>query len=324
MNEPLETPETLQEAILYFSDPDISLAYLSYMRWPDGIVICPTCGSSDAPFQPSRRLWKCKNEHAKRQFSIKIGTIMEDSALSLEKWLPAMWLVANDKNGISSHELARALGITQKSAWHMLHRIRLAMQDGNVGQMSGTNEVDESFIGGKARFMHKNRRDAVIKGTGGMGKAIVVGILSRHGGPGHSTIRATVAPDRSRRTLLPLVRKHVEVGSTVYTDALPSYNGLAPDYMHEAIDHAETYVNGAVHTNGIENFWSLLKRAIHGTYISVEPFHLFRYIDEEAFRFNHRQASDASRFLTVIANIIGKRLTYDTLTGKDDKKPSFA
>lgn len=317
MNQPLHTPETLQEAILYFADPDTCLDYLTKMRWPDGIVTCPTCGGTDAPFQPSRKLWKCKNDHPKRQFSIKVGTIMEDSALGLDKWLPAMWLIGNDKNGISSYELGRALGITQKSSWHMLHRVRLAMQSEDGGTMSGTVEVDETFIGGKARFMHKDRHATVIQGTGGQGKAIVVGILERHGesGPGHSTVKAAVMESRRKPALHGYIRQNVERGSAVYTDALKSYEGLDAEYMHEAIDHAETYVRGQVHTNGLENFWSLLKRCIHGTYVSIEPFHLFRYIDEEAFRFNNRQTNDGSRFAQVANGIVGKRLTYAELTG---------
>ena len=310
----MKIPETLIEAIEYFADPDACLDFMVWSRWSEGVV-CPTCGGTEVKFLATRRLWKCKKVHPKQQFSIKVGTIYEDSPIPLNKWLVSTWVIANDKNGISSYELSRAIGVSQKSAWFMLHRIRLAMQSGTFEKSTGTHEADETFIGGLARNMHKNRRDAVIKGTGGMGKAIVVGILNRHAGPGHSTVKATVVADRTRRTLLPLIQQHIEAGATVYTDALPSYNGLRADYMHEAIDHAETYVNGAVHTNGIENFWSLLKRAIHGTYISVEPFHLFRYIDEEAFRFNSRQLSDDARFLQVVLSVVGKRLTYQELTG---------
>ena len=307
-------PKTLLEAIRYYSDPDHCFDLMKQVRWPDGVVKCPTCGSENVGFVATRRLWQCKGKHTKKQFTVKVGTLFEDSPIGLDKWLTAVWLIANDKNGISSYEVARALGVTQKTAWFMLHRIRLAMKEGSFDKFDGEVEADETFIGGKARFMHRDRRDQVIKGTGGMGKAIVVGILDRHSGPGHSVVRASVAPDRTRRTIQPLIRKHVEAGSSVYTDALLSYEGLSPDFLHQAIDHAETYVNGNVHTNGIENFWSLLKRSIHGTYISIEPFHLFRYIDEQAFRFNERGGTDSSRFQKVIKAIVGKRLTYNELT----------
>jgi transposase-like protein len=314
MNQPLETPRTLQEAIVYFSDPDRCLDYLTHVRWPDGVVVCPTCGGTDTPFQPSRKLWKCKNNHARRQFSIKVGTIMEDSALGLEKWLPAMWLIGNDKNGIGSYELGRALGVTQKSSWHMLHRIRLAMQDDSGTTLGGEVEVDETFIGGKARFMHKNRRENTV-GRGSVGKTAVMGLLERHGPDGHSTVRTQVIPNTRRASLSPRVRKHVEFGATVYTDALKSYDDLSNDYIHGVIDHAESYVRGKVHTNGIENFWSLVKRALKGTYVSVEPFQLFRYLDEEAFRFKHRETNDGTRFARVVSSVVGKRLTYAELTG---------
>ena len=310
----MDTPQTLLEAIQYFSDADTCLDFMVGVRWPNGLT-CPTCGGTEATFLANQRRWQCKAKHPKRQFSVKNGTIFEDSPIGLDKWLPAMWMIVNDKNGISSYELSRALGVTQKSAWFMLHRIRLAMQSGSFEKANGEVEVDETFIGGKARFMHKNRRDEVIKGTGGAGKAIVVGILERHGGPGHSMVKASVVTNRKKGSLQSHVRQNVELGSAVYTDAFKSYEGLNGDYLHEAVDHAETYVNGAVHTNGLENFWSLLKRCIHGTYISVEPFHLFRYIDEEAFRFNNRAGDDASRFLRAARAIIGKRLTYQELIG---------
>ncbi len=312
----MEAPHTLLDAIKYFDDADVCLNFMVSMRWPNGVA-CPTCGSIEVTFLAKQMRWQCKEKHERRQFSVKVGTIFEDSPISLSKWLPAMWMICNDKNGISSYELASALGVTQKTAWFMLHRIRKAMQTGSFQKSDGIHEVDETFIGGKARNMHKNRRDAVIKGTGGAGKAIVVGILNRHAGPGHSTVRATVAKDTTRKSLQGFIKANVAEGATVYTDAWAGYNGLnAAQYIHEAIDHAETYVRGTVYTNGIENFWSLLKRAIHGTYVSVEPFHLFRYIDEEAFRFNNRGLSDAGRFLQVALEVIGKRLTYKELVGQ--------
>ncbi|HLF09557.1 MAG TPA: IS1595 family transposase [Dehalococcoidia bacterium] len=308
-------PETLVEAIKFFSDADTCQEFMMAMRWPDGVVTCPNCGRADVRYISTRRLWECKEKHAKRQFSVKVGSIFEDSPIGLDKWLPSLWLIANDKNGISSYELARALGVTQTTAWFMLHRIRLAMQSDDYTKLDGIIEVDETFIGGKARFMHKAQRVDKIKGTGTVGKTAVMGLLERHGPDGHSTVRAGVVASRRRSTLSPQVRKNVTRGAVVYTDALPSYADLQADYNHGVIDHAEKYVDGQIHTNGIENFWSLLKRAIKGTYISVEPFHLFRYLDEETFRFNNRKATDGERFLRLARSVTGKRLTYNELIG---------
>jgi len=264
----------------------------------------------------NQKRWQCGSHHSKRQFSAKVGTIFEDSPLGLDKWLVAMWLVANCKNGISSCEIARALGITQKTAWFMDHRIRLSMQDDFFGKKLGDNgeeiEVDESFIGGKARNMHVSERKRRITGTGTKDKTAVMGILERGG-----RVRATVVPNRRKSALQTEVRKHVEAGAALYTDALLSYEGLAGDYAHQVIDHAVKYVDGRVHTNGLETFWSLLKRGISGTYVSVEPFHLYRYLDEQAFRFNNRKATDADRFNMALLGIVGKRVTYEKLTGKE-------
>jgi len=305
-------PTTLIDAIRYFADDDACLAFVANLRWPDGIK-CPRCESAEHSFLATRRLWKCKG--CKKQFSVKVGTIFEGSPLGLDKWLPALWMIANCKNGISSYELARALGVTQKTAWFMLHRIRLAMQTETFGKIGGEVKVDETFIGGRARFMHKNKRREKIKGTGPMGKAAVIGLLARHGEDGHSTVRAKVVPNTRKKTLGPEVRQYVEAGAEVFTDALKSYSDLSADFVHQVIDHAECYAEGRIHTNEIENFWSLLKRAIKGTYVSVEPFHLFRYLDEQTFRFNTRKMSDGVRFIRTASQIVGKRLTYAALIG---------
>lgn len=306
-------PKSLQEAIIYFANPDNCIDYLAVRRWPNGVVTCPACGSAKVKFRAARRTWTCSSHHAKREFSIKVGTVMEDSPISLDKWLTATWLVTNCKNGISSYEIARDVKVTQKSAWFMLHRIRLAMQDDFSGsKLGGEVEVDETFIGGKARNMHLSERKRRITGTGGKDKTAVVGILERGG-----KVRASVVSSRRKKVLQDEVRKHVTAGSALYSDALLSYEGLASDYAHQVIDHAVEYVDGRVHTNGIENFWSLLKRGISGTYVSVEPFHLFRYLDEQSFRFNNRKdLDDAGRFDLAISQIVGKRLTFAQLTGK--------
>src|SRR5579872_443019 len=315
-NKAMSEPKSLQESIVYFSNPDNCIDYLALRRWPDGKVVCPSCGCETVKFSEKRRTWTCAKHHAKREFSIKVGTIMEDSAIPLDKWLMAMWMVTNCKNGVSSYEIARDVKVTQKSAWFMLHRIRLAMQDETSGKLSGQVEVDETFIGGKARNMHLDKRERRITGTGGKDKTIVFGALERGG-----KIRTAVLSDRKRAAVETAVKTHVEAGSALYSDALKSYDNLAQEYAHQVIDHAEKYVDGQVHTNGLENFWSLLKRGISGTYVAVEPFHLFRYLDEQVFRYNNRgnrenKVTDFDRFDMIVRKIVGKRLTFAALTGK--------
>ncbi len=265
---------------------------------------------------PSRRVWQCKTRHPKAQFSIKVGTIMEDSPIGLDKWLPVMWLLGNCKNGISSYEVAKDIGVTQKTAWFMLHRIRLAMQDETSNKLGGEVEVDETFIGGKARNMHIEKRKRVITGTGGKDKAMVLGMVERGG-----KVRTMTVDNRRKHALQSSVRDHVEAGSAIFSDELKSYDGLAADYQHAVINHAVEYANGNVHTNTMENFWSLLKRGLHGTYISVEPFHLFRYLDEQAFRYNNRKdMDDSARFDAITAQIVGRRVTYKELIGTPNTK----
>lgn len=311
----MKKPKTLQDAILYFANPANCMSFMVERRWPNGVV-CPTCASKEVKFIPTRMLWECKSKHPRKQFSAKVGTIFEDSALPLDKWLIAIWMIANCKNGVSSYEIARAIGVTQKSAWFMLHRIRLAMQARSLvklGRSGGTVEVDETFIGGKARFMNYERYSRTVKDRRMKGKIPVVGILERGG-----KVRATVVGGRRKHELQTLIRENVALGTEVHTDNLKSYEGLdMRGYEHKVIDHAECYVDGQVHTNGLENFWSLLKRGLKGTYVSVEPFHLFRYLDEQVFRYNFRELPhDGARFEHVASHIIGKRLTYAEVTGK--------
>jgi transposase-like protein len=309
-------PQTLQDAITYFADPDNCMKYLAAKRWPNGVV-CPTCGGTDVIFLANQRRWKCREMHPKQQFSVKVGTVMEDSPIGLDKWLAAMWQIVNCKNGISSYEVHRAIGITQKSAWFMDHRIRFALGMGTGNKLSGQIEADETFIGGKARNMHRSRRARIVTGTGGKDKTAVMGILERGG-----KVRTKVVDNTKKKTLQSEVRKHVLAGSAIFTDALKSYDGLN-EFQHEVIDHAVAYVDGEIHTNGLENFWSLVKRGLNGTYISVEPFHLFRYLDEQAFRYNNRKMNDGERFDIAVRQIVGKRLTWDRLTGKEsDSTPA--
>jgi transposase-like protein len=320
----MESPKTLQQAIQYFSDYENCRQFMITVRWPDGKVRCPQCDSEKITYLENARLYRCYENHPRQKFSLKVGTVFEDSPIGLDKWLPAVWLLVNCKNGISSYEVGRDLGITQKSAWFMMHRVRLAVQSGSFRKLGGEGseiEADETFIGGKARNMHVDVKQRRITGTGTKDKTAVMGILERGG-----QVRTAVIPNRKKNAVQAEVKKHVEAGSALYSDALKSYEGLAGEFAHKVVDHAVQYVDGRVHTNGLENFWSLLKRGINGTYVSVEPFHLFRYLDEQSFRYNNRATrdnplNDADRFNLAMTQIIGKRLTYSGLTGKDCATP---
>lgn len=316
----MEAPETLQQAMVYFSDPERAFRAAVEFRWPGGNVTCPRCGQAKHSFIKTRRLWFCYV--CKKQFTVKVGTVMEDSAIGLDKWMVAIWMLANCKNGISSYELAKTIGVRQNSAWFMLHRIREAMKGNTSAKLGGDGgeivEADETFVGGKVKDMHRNKRP---KGPGvsgkpvaGTAKTIVVGMLERKG-----RVRAEVVKERTHHVLNELTAKHIEPGSTLVTDEWGGYNGT--DFVHEVVNHAETYVRGQIHTNGIENFWSLLKRSLSGTYISTEPFHLHQYLDEQAFRYNNRSTkdnplTDADRFALLMSQVAGRRLTYAQLTGK--------
>ena len=302
-------PTTLQAAIVYFSDPDRAFQYALSLRWPNGLVSCPRCGSDKHSFVKTRRLWHCKG--CKKQFTLKVGTIFEDSPLGLDKWMMAFWMLCNCKNGVSSCEVARALGITQKSAWFMLHRIRKTMMDDSpkIGGNAPV-EIDETFVGGKVKNMHKSKRPKEGM-QGGHGKAVVLGMLERGG-----DVKARVIDDRRKPNVDPVVTASVDAGSHIITDEMSVYPHLSTPYYHEVINHLEGYVRGHIHTNGIENFWSLLKRALRGTYIAVEPFHLDAYVDEQVFRYNNRKdMDDKGRFEYAMRNVAGKRLTYNELCG---------
>jgi transposase-like protein len=323
-------PTTLQDAIVYFSSPVNCREYMVARRWPNGVT-CPKCGSANVLFLEKYNRWHCREKHKAPQFTLKTGTIFEDSPLGLDKWLTAMWMIVNCRNGVSSWEIHRALKITQKSAWFMDHRIRLALQQGSITKIGGGMsevEVDETFIGGKSRNMHKNVRARRISGKGkhSTDKVMVIGMVERGG-----HVRTEVIKDRFTDTVCGAVEKHVTPGTFVYSDELPAYKALDGDYVHDFVNHMYSYVKGRVHTNGIENFWSLLKRGLNGTYVAVEPFHMFRYLDEQAFRYNHRKdvfgnkLNDGQRFSIALSQIVGKRVTYKELTGKteDAGSPAF-
>jgi transposase-like protein len=327
-------PKTLQQAIKYFSDEQTCIDTVASLRWPDGKPTCPACEHKDHYYLKTQKRWKCKE--CGRQFSVKLGTIFEDSALGLDKWLIALWMLVNCKNGVSSYEVSRDLGISQKSAWFMLHRLRLALQRGSMTKLGGKNggavEVDETFVGGRIANMHKSKKAKLtaIKGRAlagdHMNKTVVMGMLDRD----LREVRAKVIPNVRRETLQGEVLQEVSPNSKVYTDAWIGYKSLKErEFVHEIVDHVESYVNGHVHTNGIENFWSLLKRTLKGTYVAVEPFHLQRYVDEQVFRFNNRKdesgkkLKDADRFNAALSQIAGKRLTFAEVTGKVGQAATF-
>lgn len=310
----MNSPKTLQDAIIYFSDPDRCFQHVINLRFPSGVVACPRCGSERHAFMKARRIWECYG--CKKQFSIKVGTIFEDSPISLDKWMMAIWMITSCKNGVSSYEIHRSIGVTQKSAWFMMHRIREAMTNKTFAKIGGSPknqvEVDETHIGGLTKNMHTKRRIAYQNGEK---KAIVMGMKTRN----TREVRAMVIPNAKRETLQSKILENVGWGAHVYTDQWVGYDGLDAThiFVHKTVNHMQEYVRGQVHTNGIENFWSLLKRTLKGTYVAVEPFHLDRYVAEQVFRFNNsgRSMNDTLRFEKVMGNVAGKRLTYKDLTG---------
>jgi transposase-like protein len=329
----MEHPKTLQAAIQYYSDEQVCIDAVARMRWPDGKPTCPACGHQELWYLKTQRRWKCKE--CWKQFSVKVGTVFEESPLGLDKWMVTLWMLVNCKNGVSSYEVHRAIGVTQKSAWFMLHRLRYALQQpetkSHKDQIGGFSpvEVDETFIGGKVKNMHKSRqlklrqlRNEVNRPDHYMGKTVVMGMLDRK----LRKVRAAVVPNTKRDTLQAHILQEIFPGSKVYTDEHTGYMGLEKKFAHDVVNHLESYVEGKVHTNGIENFWSLLKRGLKGTYVAVEPFHLFRYVDEQVFRYNHRGSKDApmtdgDRFQLALSQIAGKRLTFAEVTGKVGETP---
>lgn len=317
----MDLPKTLIEAVRYFADLSVCHELMRSIKWPDGKIVCPKCGGescSDVKNRPG--LLTCNVKACRKQFSYKVGTIFESSPLGLDKWFVAVWSIANCKNGISSHELSRAIGVTQKSAWFMLHRIREAMKTGTFQRTKATGEVeaDETFIGGESKNMHKDKRAKKITGRGGVNKAAVQGVLERGDGERHSRVQTWAIPNTEATTLLGNLSRSVERGAKVYTDSSPSYTGLQPRFTHATVDHSRYFGIGPIHVNGMENFWCLLKRSIKGTWTWVAAFHLQRYTIEQEWRFNHRQIHDGARFVAAMQGVVGRRLTYRRLCAIGD------
>jgi transposase-like protein len=318
-------PNTLTEAIRYYSDAQTCINAVAALRWQDGSPVCPKCGATQENrnhyWLANQKRWKCYS--CRKQFSVKVGTIFEDSPLSLDIWMIALWMLCNCKNCVSSYEIGRATGIAQKSAWFVLQRLRFVLKDVRAIQLGNDSEnpveVDETWIGGKPKNMHMSKRLAKKTAANGYDqKATVMGMLER----GTRQVRATVIPNAKRETLQKQILERVGFGSTVYTDGWVGYDGLkGAQFVHETVNHMNEYVRGSVHTQGIENFWSCLKRTLSGTYVAVEQFHLDRYLDEQMFRFNNRIGmNDGDRFTKALAQVAGKRLTWVELTGKESPK----
>ncbi len=311
---------TLSTMAKQFSDEEEAYKYVEKTRWANGVV-CPHCGSIDRAYylEPQngtrttrtgrktyRRVWKCAECH--EQFSALVGTIFEDSKIPLSKWLLAVLEISADKNGVSSMELSRKLGITQKSAWFMAHRIRYAQNGFPLSEMlKGTVEVDETYIGGKARNMHRARREQVIQGRGTVGKVPVFSMVER-GGEVRSQVLGVIDGESVRQPL----KENVDAKATLNTDTSPVYNSVGKEFAtHETVDHArEEYVRGAAHINTAEGYFSQLKRSIDGTHHHVSEKHLPRYLAEFDFRYSTRKDEDGTRIEKTIKRVAGKRLTY--------------
>lgn len=301
--------KSIFDLINAFPTEQSCIDHLETLRW-NGNVVSPFDADSRV-YNCAGNKYKCKNTG--KYFNVRTNTIFDNTKIPLQKWFLALYVFSSHKKGISSHQLAKDISVTQKSAWFLLHRLRYAFDHPNFKQGLGSDnavEIDETFIGGDAKNKHTNKKNKNEKGGTIHEKQPVLGMIERGG-----NVVAEVIPNRNRNTILPIIFGSIKMGSSVMTDEYSAYNDLGKLYTHNTVNHgAKEYVNHMAHTNGIENFWSHLKRGIDGIYHWVSKEHLQSYIDEFALRFNTRKFTTQARFELVLASVDGKRLTYKNLT----------
>ena len=300
-----------------FPDNETALKHFEGVHWKNG-AFCPYCKGARVMHFKDGKTYKCSD--CRKRFSSKTGTIFEDTKLGMHIWFGAMWLLLNRPKGIASTQLAVDLDITQKSAWFVLHRLRYASRTRSFNRpLAGEVEADETYVGGKARNMSKERRERTVNGTGGAGKTIVIGVIERGGGGTPGEVRAMTIPDTKTRTIQSVVRGHVAPGTTLMTDSAVAYVGM-PEYTHETVNHfAREYARGPFHTNSIEGFWSLFKRQYHGTRHWISPKHMNAYLDEACYRFDRRETDRTVRVDDLLTRVAG-RITYGTLIADGQEK----
>lgn len=295
--------KSLPQLLDYFKEESTGIAYYENLRW-NGKPVCPHCGIDKTPYRTNRG-FKCSDKDCAKKFTVKTGTIFDNSKISFRIWFAAIFLAGSNRKGISSLQLSRELGITQKTAWFVLHRVREMLTTNAPTMVGGTVEADETYIGGKEKNKHASKRRKAGEPDN---KRVVLGVIERDG-----KVVLKYVPNATSDNMVPFIKQHVSEGSTLYTDEFVSYKKLASDYTHGTINHSlRIYVHGDIHTNTIENFWSVLKRGIYGIYHNVSEKHLDRYLNEFASRFNKRKVSEQAKFEKFLTQS-EKRLKYKNL-----------